>query len=378
MMGGQIEEFLYFGCMKAMICALSLFLGLIFSCKVNQEPVLIPPSDPAIQYLGRIDTTLERTYRFAWTASQLSARFTGTSLRLELGAEQTGADEREPMSWFRIQVDDLPPKIIQVEESQETVLIAKQLPPGEHRFHLFKRSEAESGTARFYGIYLDVGAELLPPPSSPPPWIEAYGNSITCGYGNECADRDEAFSPATEDGYHTYAAIAARQVGANYTAVAWSGRGVFQNYDRSQERTIPAMAETILPGSPETIGVRENSPEIILINLGTNDFAHGTPDKQGVMNAYRNFLQNLRHHNASSQIVLLTGSMMRGEPLDILKSWLDELQAEFSQRGDGQIHRFDLSPQGELGYGCQWHPTEAQHEKNGQELAAFISQLLTD
>ena len=36
--------------------------------------------------------------------------------------------------------------------------------------------------------------------------------------------------------------------------------------------------------------------EIILINLGTNDFAHGTPDKEGFMDAYRYLLNNLRNN----------------------------------------------------------------------------------
>ena len=40
--------------------------------------------------------------------------------------------------------------------------------------------------------------------------------------------------------------------------------------------------------------------------------------------------------------------------------------------GMDRVHRFDLSTQGELGYGCAWHPNVAQHQKNAAELTGFI------
>jgi hypothetical protein len=111
-----------------------------------------------------------------------------------------------------------------------------------------------------------------------------------------------------------------------------------------------------------------------VINLGTNDFAHGTPDEGAFCQAYTQFLGRLRGYYPHTRLVLLTGSMMRGRPLETLQAYLTRVVATRAAAGDTLISRFDLSPQGELGYGCDWHPNLAQHARNADELTAFLRQ----
>ena len=47
--------------------------------------------------------------------------------------------------------------------------------------------------------------------------------------------------------------------------------------------------------------------------------------------------------------------------------------AELSAAGVPGLYRFDLSQQGDRGYGCDWHPSEAQQQQNAAELAEWLS-----
>ncbi|MEO1450219.1 MAG: lipase, partial [Bacteroidota bacterium] len=93
--------------------------------------------------------------------------------------------------------------------------------------------------------------------------------------------------------------------------------------------------------------------------------------------SYRLFLQKLRIFYPNSEIILLTGPMMQGSSLNVLQELLDRVLAYRAASGDTRVHRLDLSTQGELGYGCDWHPNVAQQRQNATELTAFVQQLMS-
>jgi hypothetical protein len=41
-----------------------------------------------------------------------------------------------------------------------------------------------------------------------------------------------------------------------------------------------------------------------------------------------------------------------------------------------QVHLLELSPQGSLGYGADWHPSKAQAQRNAAELTAYLRELM--
>ena len=51
--------------------------------------------------------------------------------------------------------------------------------------------------------------------------------------------------------------------------------------------------------------------------------------------------------------------------------YLNELIKRLRTEGIN-VFMLELSQQGELGYGCGWHPNIAQDEKNGKELYDFL------
>ena len=100
----------------------------------------------------------------------------------------------------------------------------------------------------------------------------------------------------------------------------------------------------------------------------------GIPDSAAFTNAVLDFAKNLREDYPKAGIVLLTGPMMFGEPLETCKRYLDAAAGQFKSSLDTNIYRFDFEPQGSLGTGGSGHPNRAQAEKDAKSLAAWIQQ----
>ena len=89
-------------------------------------------------------------------------------------------------------------------------------------------------------------------------------------------------------------------------------------------------------------------------------------------------MKTLRGYYPNAKIVLLTGSMLGGEELNIVKKALDNTRNRARKAGDKEIYRFDMTPQtGSLGYGADWHPSFAQHEQMAKELTAYLQSLMS-
>ncbi|MEZ4826427.1 MAG: SGNH/GDSL hydrolase family protein [Bacteroidia bacterium] len=367
---------------------MALFIaGLFASCQntptaQTEEFAAISPTAPGFTYTGRFDFTDSAAVRFAWSGSQIQCRFEGTRcvLRMDCIPQGKEADGSSRANYFRIAIDDRPPFILVTEEGKTEYLLADSLPEGAHTLSVFKRTEAEVGTAVFRGLKLSPGKSLLQPAALPSLKIEFIGNSITCGYGNEGENRDCHFSSETENAWETYSAITARNLKAQYVSVCFSGRGVVQNYNRSTIGTMPELFEKIVPGEDTSPwDFSQYIPDIVVINLGTNDFAHANPDPASFVSAYAHFLQTIRSHYPQAKIVCLTGPMMTNDgsrkPISTLKKHIDEAISRLRTNGQEDIFRFDLTTQGSLGYGCDWHPNLAQHRLNADELTAFLRSL---
>lgn len=305
--------------------------------------------------------------RFAWSGSRIDLSFTGSSISILLtpssGAESALNDSIA--DYYHLLLDG---KEYTRRLTSETPIAFAGLRDSTHSLTIFKRTEALVAEGIFEGVLLAPGQKLLPPPPLPTRKIEFIGNSITCGYGNEGDSRDCRFSPQTENAWLTYSHLTAQNLGAQYVSVCYSGKGVYQNYDRSRAQLMPELWRKYSPIIEEEWHF-DWTPEVVVINLGTNDFAHETPPQQEFTEAYRKLITDIFEQYPETKIVCLTGSMMTGQKLTILKSYLQEIVDDFPA---DQIFRADLSPQGDQGMGCDWHPNVAQHAKNAQELTQFL------
>jgi hypothetical protein len=118
-------------------------------------------------------------------------------------------------------------------------------------------------------------------------------------------------------------------------------------------------------------------PDVVCINLGTNDLSTNNYDVKLLKQGYQTLLKMVRQHNPQAKIVFLCGSMLLDKELEIAKKILDEVAAEANKAGDKQVYRFDFTYQnGSLGYGNDYHPSIWQHEKMAAELTAYLRSLM--
>lgn len=345
---------------------------------------VISPSDPNIQYTGRISFTNPERPAWNFPGIQISAVFEGTSLRMMA---------KPGSGYFMAQIDQAEPfKVAFTGKTDSVVTIATALPEGRHLVRLMYAIEGYEFYPEFWGFVLDKGRQLAEAPELPSRKIEFIGNSITCGYGNEGTDKNEHFDYATENHYYSYASITARALEAQHWVVARSGIGAYRNYGDaktgSPRSCMPVQYE--YTGYAYDLKLRDEDsflnekwdfsryqPDVVCINLGTNDLSTNNYDTKLLKQGYQKLLKLVRQHNPNAKVVLLTGSMLYNQELQTAKRLLDEVKDEATKAGDKEVYRFDMSPiDGDDFLGNDWHPNVFQDEKMAGELTAYLRKLM--
>ena len=345
---------------------------------------VVSPSDTHILYAGRISFANPERPAWNYPGIQIVAAFEGTSLRM-LAKPRSG--------YFMAQIDQAEPfKVAFRGERDSLVTLATALPDGRHLVRLMYVIEGYEFFPEFWGFVLDPGRRLVEAPAFPSRKIEFIGNSITCGYGNEGLCKEDHFDYATENHYYSYASIAARSLEAQHWVVARSGIGAYRNYGEPKSGSpgscMPVQYEyTGYAWNPdlrkqptflsEQWDFSRYQPDVVCINLGTNDLSTDNYDLQLLKQGYQKLLQQVRRHNPQAKILFLTGSMLGGKELQLARQLLDEVAAEARKAGDQQVYRFDLSPiDDEAFYGNDYHPNVYEDEKMAAELTAYLRKLM--
>jgi hypothetical protein len=176
-----------------------------------------------------------------------------------------------------------------------------------------------------------------------------------------------------------YASITAHRYNAAMMVVARSGIGVYRNYNdvvTGSRVTLPTFYGRTFIGKSPVWDFSRFSPDIVCLNLGTNDISQGLYDLEKFKSAYVAFVKTLRSHYPKARIILLSGCMLRGKRLSALTNTLNSICLQFKMSGDSNIYRFDFTPQtGKLGYGADWHPSAAQQLLMANELSQYIESI---
>ena len=345
---------------------------------------VVSPSDTHIRYAGRISFANPERPAWNYPGIQIVAAFEGTSLRM-LAKPRSG--------YFMAQIDQAEPfKVAFQGERDSLVTLATALPDGRHLVRLMYVIEGYEFFPEFWGFVLDQGRRLVEAPAFPSRKIEFIGNSITCGYGNEGLCKEDHFDYATENHYYSYASITARSLEAQHWVVARSGIGAYRNYGEPKSGSpgscMPVQYEYTgyawnpdLRKQPNFLSERWDfsryQPDVVCINLGTNDLSTDNYDLQLLKQGYQKLLQQVRRHYPQAKILFLTGSMLGGKELQLARQLLDEVAAEARKAGDQEVYRFDLSPiDDEAFYGNDYHPNVYEDEKMAAELTAYLRKLM--
>jgi len=264
------------------------------------------------------------------------------------------------------------PHFLKLDKGRSVVPLAENLNPEEwHKVSIVKRSEGFQGVVRFNGFEMPESGELKAPAASGRKLL-VLGDSITCGYGNEAADPNEGNTVENENGYMSYALIAARELDADAMLVCWSGKGMYRNRSRSndQHETLTELFERTLPlDSKERWDHQRFIPDVIVINLGTNDSAehHGAKEplsKSAFIATYVDFLKRLRAYAPDSKLILSVGPMQSG----LVSKWLPEIATQFEETSVLIFSKFS----GRQDIGGHWHPSVVKHQKMADQLVNTI------
>ena len=254
---------------------------------------------------------------------------------------------------------------------------------------LMKLSECHFGKVGIVKIVTDGEPH---PTEEKPLKIEFVGDSITCGYGIEGKLAEDAFFKTSQQNpWNAYAALTARALNADFNLVSWSGIGVISCYCDNPENG-PDKGDFL---SPELYPYADTPlcrtldipckkwdfssfvPDVIVVNLGTNDasYTRNIPalvEEFGI--AYEQYIRYIRSCNPSSKIVCTMG-IMNSDLNDEIRSRAEKIRSE----GDKNISfmAFDMQRE-EDGLGTNWHPSEITHRKAADKLTAYLTALLKE
>jgi len=317
------------------------------------------PAEPAVHFVGRHESSAPGQARFGWSGAGLVVRFNGTAVRVRMN---------DPAKYFTVVVDGVEQPTLATTQGSQTYTLVSGLSAGEHVVQMLRQTEGFFGATSVEEVQID-GQLLAPPPVTRR--IEVLGDSISCGYGNEGSDQTCSFSAETENHYLAYESIAARELGAELSTIAWSGKGIIYNYGDDTIEPLPALFGRSIPSEDGAWGFNWQ-PDVVLINLGTNDFSTSDgPSEAQFVGAYSDLLETIRSKYPAALVLCTVAPLLGADEAKLVQGFIDKAVQARASVGDSHIKRIDLSTPNDT-WGCDWHPSAATHEA----MADLLSDVL--
>ena len=284
-------------------------------------------------------------------------------------------------------------------ETTKWFTVAKGLNSNEeHTIKLVRATEAALGDKLILMGVLSGDGNLVDVAKTAKPYIEVYGDSISSGYGNiasgvypnfnndtslysyvkDNAKVEEGTEGATknlnvseydfEDGTKTYAYLAAQNLGADINVFSKSGLGITV-YGRKAGEGVKTMAKWY----PE-LQKNENA-DYVIINHITNDsgpYSEAGLDKDGLADAYVDFIKAVRADHTKAKIIVIYGMMGYGDSYKTGEEVVLQAVSTAKQQGDSNVYALMLPKGGNGGAG---HPDGDEHIAASKLLTEFINGL---
>ena len=217
-------------------------------------------------------------------------------------------------------------------------------------------------------------------------YIEFIGDSITCGYGLEGIWEKDTFKTMLERPDKAYAFLTARALGAEFQLCSWSGIGITSNYVDPATIFLPdtqwlmpacwpytdKKGQLRLKQEPEVWDASKFPPDIVVINLGTNDISwvRGMEERRlAYVAGLRQLIEAVHRRSPNAKICCCLGIMGQ----ELCKSVSEACRLFSKDFPSVQIKavRFDLQKE-EDGIGADWHPSPVTHKKAAKKLTAAL------
>ncbi|MBB6461150.1 SGNH/GDSL hydrolase family protein [Flammeovirga kamogawensis] len=350
----------------------------------KKENIIIEADNDAILYTGRIDYSNPKSPSFCFPGISIKTAFTGNFINLLIEDFAKGGNVNT--NYYQVILDNgAQEKTLEVNSNQNKYELFSGLSNSKHTIEIIKRTECMVGKSAFNGFEIGGNATIQQPISKTRN-IEFIGDSQTCGYGNEVNYDNPSIKPGfnavNENAYKAWGAITAKNLNANYQCVAYSGRGMYRNVDASTELTIPKIYDRIFANQPTPIWNTDLfTPDIIVINLGTNDYAQNANNNilngNDFVTTYINFVTKIREHYPNTKIICVNGVMMSDyfpanqNVWTTIKRQTADVVKSFNDNNDMEVYHYALAPQSGP-YGEDWHPTLATHQRMAEDLTSYI------
>ena len=220
----------------------------------------------------------------------------------------------------------------ELEPGRQTVTVAKDLAAGHHTVKISKGPEAKKEIYYIHGVTYTGTLEKVQPATHR---MEFLGDSITAGTGiYQYAD---GFGGTHS--YFTYANMTADAFDADYYSIANGGWKFSQSISPSD--SIGSIYEKI--SMHEDLGNYDFSwkPELIVINLGTNDAIAGRKNTSFTEATYMadvaTLLDKVRKNNPDAEILWVYGMMLTER-----EAWLQAAVEAYAQK-DEKVHYLHLN-----------------------------------
>jgi lysophospholipase L1-like esterase len=329
---------------------------------VDATPDGPPPILEDVHFIGRFDAM----QRFQWPGTEIRTRFTGTEISIELS--ETGS------SYFEITIDGERVTPLQTSSGRRVYPLASGLPDGDHDLRVARRTEGFFSVSTYHGF---PNATLVQT-ARPSRFVEFIGDSITCGYGVLGTMATCDFSAETEAETLGWAALAADALDAGHASIAYSGLGMYRNNGGDSNNTIPIRYDRALVESATPKWDWSYTPDVIVINLGTNDFAQGDPGMPYVT-AYVEFVQQLATRFPSAKILMATSPMLSNSfPANEMHRTKARMYLDLAATtiANPNVSVVEIAEQRAAdGYGCDYHPNAATHVIMATAITADIRRV---
>ena len=244
--------------------------------------------------------------------------------------------------------------------------------------------------------------------------IEFIGDSITSGEGCMGPVCEQDWNSACFDAVDNYAYMTAQKLGADYEVFSQSGYGFMWSWYGNQKENMPSFYNEVCGLVPDgkacKLGAHEKYdfslfvPDIVVINLGTNDAGaysvnshecaksmefedvHYLNEKGEIpsedviklKNGAKAFLKRVREKRQDAIIIWAYGMMLQdSDSINIqMTSLLSEAVTEYSrQENDSKVYYHQLPPTLDGEFGSRSHPGYAAHKKASDSLVKKIESV---
>lgn len=323
-------------------------------------------TEPFIKWCGR-NFVYNNVVNCFNTASGFETVFYGSELKVDLLANGW----ETPYLYAIIEGDNYTDaRTIQLGQSETQVqskTIVSGLEKDYYTVKLYKATEAFHTSLAYKGIYVD--GYFYKKPAEKELKIEVYGDSITTGFKNLRETPEEGLNDGNQNGCKTYAFLAAQELGADINVFAREGIGM--NYSWGADffmkdawnKTYCAEVNHLGYGDYNpTWNFSNYTPNIVIINIGTNDYWNPEGIDENTYKAQMTTFCNdiIRAYGSQVKIVLAYG-MMTTENGYALKAITNAFDNVYSVK-------LDTSSSG--------HPRVFEHEYASQTLSTFLQGII--